>query len=185
MGRVFGNGPGDLGSIPGRVLPKTFKMVLATSLLNTQQYKVRIKGKIRNLGRENCPLLHLAIEKGAFWSPSTSVTKFTTYCLDYVLWTLINLIKNGFTFKNDKKQTIFHRKHDRCRLRRWSSAFQKYTCSSKIHTASPKAKTAKIFGLNVNANKTQYICLNKKGAIPTQYAMNLKLVNHTSAGTSH
>ena len=46
MGRVFANDPGDLGSIPGRVIPKTFKMVLDTSLLNTQQYKVRIKGKV-------------------------------------------------------------------------------------------------------------------------------------------
>ena len=44
--RVFTNGPGDLGSIPGRVIPKTFKMVLDTYLLNTQQYKVRIKGKV-------------------------------------------------------------------------------------------------------------------------------------------
>ena len=40
------NGPGDLGSIPGRVIPKTFKMVLDTSLLNTQQYKIRMKGKV-------------------------------------------------------------------------------------------------------------------------------------------
>ena len=39
VGRVFANGPGDLGSIPGRVIPKTLKMVLDTSLLNTQQYK--------------------------------------------------------------------------------------------------------------------------------------------------
>ena len=46
VGRVFANGPGDLGSIPGRVIPKTFKMVLDTSLLNTQQYKIRIKGKV-------------------------------------------------------------------------------------------------------------------------------------------
>ena len=44
--RVFANGPGDLGSIPGRVIPKTLKMVLDTSLLNTQQYKVCIKGKV-------------------------------------------------------------------------------------------------------------------------------------------
>ena len=44
--RVFANGPGDLGSIPGRVIPKTQKMVLDTSLLNTQHYKVRIKGKV-------------------------------------------------------------------------------------------------------------------------------------------
>ena len=44
--RVFVNGPGDLGSILGRIIPKTLKMVLDTSLLNTQQYKVRIKGKV-------------------------------------------------------------------------------------------------------------------------------------------
>ena len=42
MGRVFANGLGDLGSIPGRVIPKTLKMVLDTSLFNTQQYKVRV-----------------------------------------------------------------------------------------------------------------------------------------------
>ena len=30
----------------GHVIPKTLKMVLDTSLLNTQQYKVCIKGKV-------------------------------------------------------------------------------------------------------------------------------------------
>ena len=40
------NGPGDLGSIPVRVIPKTLKMVLDTSLLHSQQYKVRIKSKV-------------------------------------------------------------------------------------------------------------------------------------------
>ena len=40
------DGPGDLGSIPGRVIPKTLKMVLDTTLLNTQHYKVRFKGKV-------------------------------------------------------------------------------------------------------------------------------------------
>ena len=44
--RVFANGPGDLGSIPGRVIPKTQKMLLDASLLNTQHYKVRIKAKV-------------------------------------------------------------------------------------------------------------------------------------------
>ena len=44
--RVFANGPGDLGSIPGRVIPKTQKMVLDAFLLNTQHYKVWIKGKV-------------------------------------------------------------------------------------------------------------------------------------------
>ena len=46
VGRVFANGPGDLASITGRIIPKTQKMVLDTSLLNTQQYKVHIKGKV-------------------------------------------------------------------------------------------------------------------------------------------
>ena len=44
--RVFANGLGDRGSIPGRVIPKTQKMVLDASLLNTQHYKVQIKGKV-------------------------------------------------------------------------------------------------------------------------------------------
>ena len=80
MGRVFANDPGDLDSIPGRVIPKTLKMVRDTSLLNTRQYKVRIKGKVEKSRERSSALpLHLgvvAIEKGAFWSPSTKVANF-------------------------------------------------------------------------------------------------------------
>ena len=46
VGRVFANGPGDFCLIPGRIIPETLKMVLDTSLLNTRQYKVRVKGKV-------------------------------------------------------------------------------------------------------------------------------------------
>ena len=46
MSRVFANGTGCWGSIPGRVIPKTQKMVLDAALLNTQPYKVRINGKV-------------------------------------------------------------------------------------------------------------------------------------------
>ena len=46
MVKVFANGPGDLGSIPDQIIPKTQKMVLDSFLLNTQHYKVRIKGKV-------------------------------------------------------------------------------------------------------------------------------------------
>ena len=46
LSRVFANDSGDRGSIPGRVIPKTQKMVLDTSLLNTLHYKARIKGKV-------------------------------------------------------------------------------------------------------------------------------------------
>ena len=43
---VFTISPGDPSSILGRVIPKTLKMVLDTTLLNTQQYNVHIKGKV-------------------------------------------------------------------------------------------------------------------------------------------
>ena len=44
MVRVFANGPGALGSIPGRDIPKNQKIVLDIGLLNTPHYKVWIKG---------------------------------------------------------------------------------------------------------------------------------------------
>ena len=46
MSRVFANVPEDQGSIPGRVIPKSQKKVLDAALLNTQHYKIRIKGKV-------------------------------------------------------------------------------------------------------------------------------------------
>ena len=46
MSKVFANGLGDWGSIPGQVIPKNQKMVLDATLLNTQHYKVQIKGKV-------------------------------------------------------------------------------------------------------------------------------------------
>ena len=46
MSRVFDNGQGDRSSIPGLAIPKTQKMVLDATFLNTQYYKGRIKGKV-------------------------------------------------------------------------------------------------------------------------------------------
>ena len=46
MSRVFINGLRDRGSIPGRVMPKTKKIILDATLLNTQHYKIEIKGKV-------------------------------------------------------------------------------------------------------------------------------------------
>ena len=71
---MFANGSGDRGSIPGRVTPKTLKMVLDNSLLNTQNYNVRIKGKVeQSKERSSAHLGVVAIEKGAFWSSTTTV----------------------------------------------------------------------------------------------------------------
>ena len=61
VGRVFANGLGDLDSIPGRIIPKTLKMGLDTSLLNTQQYKVHIKGKVEQSRKRSSTLPYTSV----------------------------------------------------------------------------------------------------------------------------
>ena len=43
---MFANGLRDRGSVLGRIIPKTLKMVLDAFLLNTKPFKVRVKGKV-------------------------------------------------------------------------------------------------------------------------------------------
>ena len=99
---MFANGPGDSDSIPGRVIPKTQEMVLNATLLYIQHYKVRIKGKVEQSSEQSSALLHLsliAIEKGAFGSPSTNIanlTYFYTYiyicvCVYAYIWVCIHI----------------------------------------------------------------------------------------------
>ena len=61
MSRVLTNGPGDLGSIPDQVLPKTQKMVLDAAWLNTQHYKVWIKGKVEQSKEWSSSLLYTTV----------------------------------------------------------------------------------------------------------------------------
>ena len=85
----FVNGLGYLSSIPGCVIPKTLKMVLNTTLLNTQQYKVRINSKVEQFRERSSalPYLHLgvvAIEYGTVGSPSTTVANLYIYIYIYI-----------------------------------------------------------------------------------------------------
>ena len=66
---MFANGLGDWGSIPSWVIPKTQRMVLDAALLNTQHYKVRIKGKVEQSRKRL-----VAIEKGALGHPRQQQT---------------------------------------------------------------------------------------------------------------
>ena len=61
MNRVLTNGLGDQSSIPGRVIPKTQKMVLDSSLLNTQNYKVWIKGKVEQSREKSSDLSYTSV----------------------------------------------------------------------------------------------------------------------------
>ena len=51
----------DRGSIPGRVMPKTQKMVFDTSLLNTQHYNVRNKGKVEQSRKRSYTLPYMSM----------------------------------------------------------------------------------------------------------------------------
>ena len=61
ISRVFAHGPGNRGSIPGRVIPKTQKMVLDSALLNTQHYKVRIKAKVEQSKGKSSALRYASV----------------------------------------------------------------------------------------------------------------------------
>ncbi len=56
MSKMFADGPGDQGSIPGRVIPKTQKIVLDASSLNTQHYKV-----CGTIQERSCTLLYTSV----------------------------------------------------------------------------------------------------------------------------
>ena len=68
MSKVFANGPEDRGSIQGRVIPKTQKMVLDAALLKTQIYKVRIKGEVEQSREWSSALLYI------YWKGGLQVT---------------------------------------------------------------------------------------------------------------
>ena len=66
------------------------KMVLDATLLYTQHFKVRIKGKVEQSMEKSSALPYIsvlvAIEKGAFGSPSTTVANFTILLVVDISW---------------------------------------------------------------------------------------------------
>ena len=81
-----------------RVILMTQKMVLGTSLLNTQQYKVRIKGKVEQSREMSSAPLHLCVvasKKGAFGSRSP------TYFIYTYIYIYIQIGKNYLMIKKN------------------------------------------------------------------------------------
>ena len=61
MVSVFAKGLGDMASIPGQVIPNTPMLVLDAHLLNTQRYKLQIKGKWFNLRERSSALPYTSV----------------------------------------------------------------------------------------------------------------------------
>ena len=75
--RVFANSPGDLDSIRGRLIPKTQKWYLIPPCLTLSIIRYGSRVKWSNPG------------KGAFESPSTTVTNFTYRCFEFIIFLLL------------------------------------------------------------------------------------------------
>ena len=79
--------PEDQGSIPGCVIPKTQKMVLDVTLLNTQYYKVWIKGKVEQSKECSSTLPYALVQQLLKREPSGSpLTMVAKLYLDLAKW---------------------------------------------------------------------------------------------------
>ena len=96
---VFTNVPGDWGSILGRVIPKTEKMILDTSFLNTQHYKKRFKEKLSNPGKGVAPSPTPRCSsywKGSFWVALNYGHQLILFCVCVCVCVCVHI--NKYTF---------------------------------------------------------------------------------------
>ena len=90
MVRVFANGPGDVGSIPGQVIPKTLKMVLYASLLHTHGSRV----KWRNPGKGVAPFPTTWCSSYRNGNLRVTLDNFTFFYYYIVILGIISLCEN-------------------------------------------------------------------------------------------
>ena len=91
-------------------------MVLDTSLLNTQQYKEHIKGEVEQSRERSSAPLHLsvvAIEKGAFGLPSTTVANNNNYYFFFFFISQSKECLEAYQLKcrvdNNKNEDVVHK----------------------------------------------------------------------------
>ena len=78
---MFTNCPGDWCSIPDQDIPRTQKMVLDTSLLNTQHNKVHIKGKMEQSKERSNRLLYTLLNS---YGQLSIIISISTYIYIYI-----------------------------------------------------------------------------------------------------
>ena len=87
MFRVIANGPGNRGSIPGRVIPKN-QLTTPFLTFNNIRYESRVSGAIQGKERPPPHFGVVAIEKGPFVLPSATVCQLTYWDWNQVSQTI-------------------------------------------------------------------------------------------------
>ena len=116
---MFANGPGDLGSIPGRVIPKTPKMVLDAILLNTQHYKVLSRVKWSNPGKGVAPSPKLrcsSYRKGSLrvtldYGRQLYLHLNCELILNWIIWNRTLFIKMDLALNNQQRLICYKTNH--------------------------------------------------------------------------
>ena len=137
VGRVFANSPGDFDPIPDGVIPKTLKMVLYTSLFNTQQYKICIKDKGEKSRESSSTLCYLL----TFWPGQKCHSRWCTGRKWHILMAVMrgNRVGRNMLMKWDEVKKIplySHRLTHRKRVT--SELHDSYFRSMTITQAIPK-----------------------------------------------
>ena len=103
--RVFANRPGDLGSIPGRVIPKTQKWYLMPPCLTLSIIRYGPRVKWSNPGKgvspsptPRCSKLSKREPSGhpRLWSPTTFNDLFIYFCLIFINLFSVNIFLSAF-----------------------------------------------------------------------------------------
>ena len=116
------------------------------------------------------------IEAGVLHRDTLATYLLFFFCLDYMLWTLIDLMKeNGFKLTKERNrrypaQTISDADYaDKMALLGNSPTQAESLLHSLEHTAGS-------IGLQVNSDKTKYMCFNQRYDVSTLKGCPLKLV---------
>ena len=129
---------------PGQVIPKTQKMVLDSSLFNTQYYKVRIKGKVEQSKERSSTLPYTHPQ---LWS--TMYIELIKIIFQYICFIFFELIKkhclvsNSYFTLNKQKKTNKQQRRRRRRLKKDKTINLK----NKVIIALFKNKTFKVIYL--------------------------------------
>ena len=112
VGRVFASGPGDLGSIPGCVIPKTLKMVLDTSLLTLSNIRYVSRVKWSNPRKGVAP--SLTPRCSSYWKGSLLVALECGHQLLLLLYSFANISKIHDQDKDRMESNVITRVSQKC-----------------------------------------------------------------------